>query len=63
MVELRNNSKMTQEEAAKESGINRSRLARLETNPKENPCLTTLTKIANVFDLTVAELLSYKDEA
>jgi transcriptional regulator with XRE-family HTH domain len=47
---------MTQEDLAKKAGISRVYVARLETG-KQDPTLTTLTKLAKALKVKVGELL------
>jgi transcriptional regulator with XRE-family HTH domain len=54
--ELRERRGMTQEQLAREAGIGRSYLARLET-ARQDPTLSTLEKIAGALRVKVARLI------
>lgn len=57
---LRKKHKLTQEQFSKKIGITRSALAKYETN-KAEPDITTLTKIANFFDVSIDYLLGREE--
>jgi len=57
---LRKGCKLSQEEVAKKIGITFSTLAKLESGVNKNPTLDTLCKIANVFKISLDELVGKK---
>ena len=59
---LRKRNKMSQEKLAKEIGASRSAVAMWETNANE-PDHNTLVKIANLFNVTIDELLGNEEKA
>jgi transcriptional regulator with XRE-family HTH domain len=56
LKQLRADRGMSQEALAKKAGISRVFVARLETG-KQDPTLTTLTKLAKALKVKVGELL------
>lgn len=56
LKKLRTERNLTQVSLAKEAGISREYLARLEGG-RQDPTLTTLTKLAKALKVTVGELL------
>lgn len=54
---LRKKRKLSQEELAKKVGITFSTLAKLESGVNSNPTLETLRKIADVFQISLDELV------
>jgi len=56
---LRKQYKLTQEELAEKSGVSYKHLQKLEGKYYHDPQLGTLIKIANVFNISVSELLDF----
>ena len=54
---LRKKHKLSQENLAKKAGITYSTLIKIESGVNKNPTLETLTKLANVFKVTIDELV------
>lgn len=54
---LRKEKGLTQEELAKDSGIAYATLVKLEQGLLVNPTLKTLQKLADVFKITIDELI------
>lgn len=54
---LRREKGLTQEELAKDSGIAYATLVKLEQGLLVNPTLKTLQKLADVFKITIDELI------
>lgn len=54
---LRKEKGLTQEELAKESGIAYATLVKLEQALLVNPTLKTLQKLADVFEITIDDLI------
>lgn len=54
---LRSEREMTLDDLAKEAGLSKGLLSKLENTPDSNPSLDTLYKIAEAFDLTISDLI------
>ena len=57
---LRKDKGLTQEELAKESGIAYTTIVKLEQGLLDNPTLKTLQKLADVFKISIDELINIK---
>jgi len=57
---LRKDKGLTQEELAKESGIAYTTIVKLEQGLLDNPTLKTLQKLADVFKISIDELIKIK---
>jgi len=57
---LRKDKGLTQEELAKESGIAYATIVKLEQGLLDNPTLKTLQKLADVFKISIDELIKIK---
>ena len=59
---LRLQQGLTQEQLAWNTGMERAYISELERGRKE-PCLSTITKLAHAFNMTVAAFMACYDEA
>ncbi|MCK5214480.1 MAG: helix-turn-helix transcriptional regulator [Candidatus Omnitrophica bacterium] len=57
---LRKKSKLSQEELAKKTDITYSTILKIESGVNKNPTLETLRKIADVFKVSLDELVGRK---
>ena len=57
---LRNSRLLSYRQLGKLTGVNFSRIRKLETEERSNPKLDTLKKLADYFGITIDELI-YKD--
>jgi len=54
---LRGERRLTQEQLAQKAGITYSTLIKIESGANGNPTLETLSKIADVFEISLDELV------
>jgi transcriptional regulator with XRE-family HTH domain len=54
---LRKKHNLSQEQLAQKAGITYSTLIKIESGKNQNPTLDTITKIADVFQITIDELV------
>lgn len=54
---LRKKHHLSQEQLANKAGITYSTLIKIESGTNKNPTLETLSKLANVFNTTIDELV------
>ena len=54
---LRKKHQLSQEQLAQKAGITYSTLIKIESGANKNPTLETLTKLANVFKISIDELV------
>ena len=57
---FRKQYKLSQEELAKKANITYSTLIKIESGVNKNPTLDTLSKLADVFDISIDKLVGRK---